>query len=94
MDGHCGRIANHVDGFDSSAMSRCLMGQGDALETLQRLWPDTPAYIEDDCLRRARRSGGEDDYVWLLRCVRTQRSQEVPDVPGVTPGVPAPPAAP
>ncbi len=89
VDGHCSSIANHVDGFDSGAMSRCLMGQGDALDTLQRLWPDTPTYIQDDCLRRARRGGGDQDYVWLLRCVRTQKSQEVPVVPGVTPGVPA-----
>lgn len=78
LDGHCSRLSNTPDGFSPETMTRCLVTQGDALESVRRVWPDTPAYIQRDCDLRARVNRDE-DYLILDRCIRDQRRQEQAD---------------
>lgn len=80
VEAYCSTRATGVDGFDPALMSQCVMAQGDALDHLKRQWPGVPEYIQNDCERRTR-IGGEENYVLLQACVRTQLMQQQPDLP-------------
>lgn len=74
LDGHCSRLSNTSDGFSPESMSRCLSAQSDALESVRRVWPGTPAYIQRDCDLRAK-ANRDEDYLILERCLRDETRQ-------------------
>ncbi|CCG42676.1 hypothetical protein [Magnetospirillum molischianum] len=79
VNGLCRRLANTPDGIDVQLEQKCLRDQSDALDTVKRLWLDTPAYIQRDCDLRAR-ADGDKDYALLRKCIRDQLNQTQPDV--------------
>lgn len=79
VDGHCATLANTPDGFSDETMARCLSAQSEALDSVRRVWPGAPDYIQRDCDLRARVERDE-DYLILDRCVRTQLRQEQADI--------------
>jgi len=78
IDGLCSRLSNTPDGFSPETMARCLEIQSDAMESVRKVWQNTPDYIQSDCDHRARvdRDG---DYQILDVCVRVQLRQEQAD---------------
>jgi hypothetical protein len=78
LDGHCSRLSNTQDGFSTEGMTQCLLLQSDALDSLRRVWPDTPAYIQRDCDLRARVDRDE-DYLILVKCIHDQLREEQAD---------------
>lgn len=83
LDGLCSRQANTPDGFSPETMATCLSAQGDALEAIRRVWPDTPGYIQDNCDYRAK-AEGDGDYLILGACVRAQTLQKQANEGGLT----------
>ncbi|GEM_PF-3183165 len=75
LDGLCSRRANTPDGLSAETMANCLAAQGDALESVRRVWPGAQDYIQRDCDLRAK-VDREGDYDILDRCVRAQLRQE------------------
>ena len=71
LDGLCDRLALTPDGFSPESKAACVSAQADALQTVRRVWPNLPAYIQDNCdiQAKADRVG---DYLILEACIRAQ----------------------
>jgi len=74
----CVRLATTIDGLSPELLSQCLINQGDAHDSVRRIWSTTAEYIQDDCAHRAR-ADGDGDYIILKNCIRAQNRQALPE---------------
>lgn len=79
VDSVCAGQATGPDGFSPEGMQRCLSAQEDAQDSVRRLWPSVPDYIQRDCEVRVK-ARHEESYIVLEQCVKDLMRRETTDL--------------